>query len=247
MNERTWALVKAGLVAGGAFVLVLIVGNLPFLFLFELKGLDLLFLLRGSLPPPPEIVIVAIDEPSFTQVSKQWPWPRSVHAQLIEKLEKAGAKVIGFDVLFTEQSQRDDDRALQRAIQKGTNVVLVSEQVVINDPLFRYTSRVDPIEALKEVATVGLSSLQIYPDGSVRRARLGFPDIPSFALQVARRYIGEQSSQRIENHSHGTMGGKSFDPSAEMLINYLGPPRTVKTVSYYQALDYERTLAPGVF
>ncbi len=33
----------------------------------------------------------------------------------------------------------------------------------------------------------------------------------------------------------------------EVLINYLGPPRTVKTVSYYQALDYEHLLPPGIF
>ena len=32
-----------------------------------------------------------------------------------------------------------------------------------------------------------------------------------------------------------------------MLIHYLGPPKTIKTVSYYQALDYERMLPPGLF
>jgi hypothetical protein len=31
------------------------------------------------------------------------------------------------------------------------------------------------------------------------------------------------------------------------MINYLGPSRTIKTVSYYQALDYEHMLPPGVF
>jgi adenylate cyclase len=84
MNDRIWPLLKAGLIGAGAFVVVLIVTNLPFLFLLELKGLDLLFLIRGSLPPPPEIVIVAIDEPSLAEISKQWPWPRSIHAHLIE-------------------------------------------------------------------------------------------------------------------------------------------------------------------
>src|SRR5262249_60064035 len=69
---------------------------------------------------------------------------------------------------------------------------------------------------------------------------------PSFALQIARLYMGDQGSPRSESASHGSMGRK-LDPSAEVMINYLGPPRTVKTVSYYQALDYERTLPPGVF
>lgn len=245
-NETVWAFLKAGLIAAGAFIAVLIVTNLPFLFLLELKGLDILFLLRGSLPPPSEIVIVAIDEPSFVEISKQWPWPRSIHAQLIEQLNKAGAEVIGFDILFTERSQPEEDKALERAMQEARRVVLLSEQVVINDPLFRYTTRVDPIEAFKAVAAVGLSSLQIYPDGTVRRARLGFPDIPSFALQVTRLYLAKQGSQQTMAQSREGRGAW-LDPSKGVLINHLGPPRTVQTVSYYQALEYDRMLPPGIF
>lgn len=246
MNERTWSFLKAGIIAASAFIAALILTNLPFLFLLELKGLDLLFLLRGPLPPPPEIVIVAIDEPSFGALSKQWPWSRSMHARLIEQLHTAGAKVIGFDILFTEPSHPEEDQAFERAMQDAKNVVLLSEQVIINDALFRYTTRVDPLEAFKQVAAVGLSSLQIYPDGTVRRARLGFPDIPSFALQVARLYVANQAAQPTMGQSHGRRGEK-LDPAKDYLINYLGPPRTVKTVSYYQALEYERMLPPGIF
>jgi adenylate cyclase len=245
-NERIWPFLKAGLIAVGAFIGVLIATNLPFVFLLELKGLDLLFLLRGSRPPPPEIVIVAIDEPSFAGISKQWPWPRSIHADLVEKLTRAGARVIGFDILFTEPSHPADDTAFQQAMQESRNVVLLSEQVVINDPLFRYTTRLDPIETFKEVATVGLSSLQIYPDGTVRRARLWFPDIPSFALQVARRYLATPGSQFARPQPRGERGER-LDPGKDVLINYLGPPRTVPTVSYYQALEYDQMLPPGIF
>ncbi len=247
MNDRVWPFLKAGLIAAGAFVAVLILTNIPFLFQLELKGLDLLFLLRGPLPPPPEIVIVAIDEPSFAEVSKQWPWPRSIHAHLVEQLKKAGARVIGFDILFTEHSQPDEDRALERAMQGAGNVVLLSEQVVIDDPLFRYTSRIDPIKPFKEVAAVGLSTLQIHPDGSVRRAHLGFPDIPSFALQVARRYMVDPASRQTKTQVAEGRRGERLERSRDLLINYLGPPRTVKTVSYYQALAYDQMLPPGIF
>jgi adenylate cyclase len=247
MNDRIWPFLKAGLIGAGAFVIVLIVINLPFLFLLELKGLDLLFLIRGSLPPPPEIVIVAIDEPSLAEISKQWPWPRSIHAHLIEQLKKAGARVIGFDILFTERSHPDDDRALERAMQEVSNVVLLSEQVTIDDPLYRNTIRMDPIEPFKAVAVTGLSSLQIYPDGTVRRAHLEFPDIPSFALQVVRLYMADQAAQLTKTQPPVRKKREWRDPSKEVLLNYLGPPRTVKTVSYYQALEYDRMLPPGIF
>jgi adenylate cyclase len=247
MHDGIRPLLKAGLIGAGAFVVMLIVTNLPFLFLLELKGLDLLFLIRGALPPPPEIVIVAIDEPSLAEISKQWPWPRSIHAHLIAQLKQAGARVIGFDILFTEHSHPDDDKALERAMQEVRNVVLLSEQVTIDDPLYRNTIRMDPIEPFKAVAVTGLSSLQIYPDGTIRRARLEFPDIPSFAFQVARLHMADQASQRTKTPPPVGKMREWRNPSKEVLLNYLGPPRTVKTVSYYQALEYDRMLPSGIF
>ena len=47
-----------------------------------------------------DIVVVGIDEPSFQQLQLQWPWPRSIHAQLLEQLSEQGAKVVAFDLLF---------------------------------------------------------------------------------------------------------------------------------------------------
>src|ERR671922_817067 len=176
MIRQVRVFLKALLIAAPAFVGMLVLTNLPPLSFLELKGLDLLFLLRGPLPPPSEIVVVAIDEPSFAEISKQWPWPRSVHARLIEQLKKAGARVIGFDVLFAERSQPPEDMALEQAIREAGNVVLVSERAVIDDPLFRHTIRVDPIEPFKEAAAVGLTTLPIDPDGTVRRASLLSPD-----------------------------------------------------------------------
>lgn len=47
------------------------------------------------------VVIVDIDEDSLKAVG-QWPWPRTVLADLITRLQQAGAAAIGFDVLFPE-------------------------------------------------------------------------------------------------------------------------------------------------
>jgi two-component system NtrC family sensor kinase len=247
MVGKVWPLLKAVLLAGAAFVGMLVLTSLPPLSFLELKGLDLLFLLRGPLPPPGEIVVVAIDEPSFAEISKQWPWPRSVHARLIDQLKKAGAKVIGFDVLFAERSQPAEDRALEQSIREAGNVVLVSERAVIDDPLFRHTIRVDPIEPVKDVAAVGLTTLPIDPDGTVRRTRILSPDTPSFAFQVARLYWADRPSQPTPIQPPIGKRKIRMDSSREMLINHLGSPRTVKTVSYYQALEYEQILSPGLF
>ena len=47
------------------------------------------------------IAVIAIDEASIANIGR-WPWPRDVHAQLIDKLAAAKAKTIGYTVFFSE-------------------------------------------------------------------------------------------------------------------------------------------------
>jgi adenylate cyclase len=47
------------------------------------------------------VVIVDIDEASLRKLG-QWPWPRTLVAEMIERLTKLGAAVIAFDVVFAE-------------------------------------------------------------------------------------------------------------------------------------------------
>lgn len=55
-------------------------------------------------------VIVDIDEASLRQLG-QWPWPRTMVADLVHKLASLGAVAVGFDVIFSE-----DDRYSPAAI-----------------------------------------------------------------------------------------------------------------------------------
>ena len=228
-----------------AFGITLLLSSLSFFAFLELKGLDLLFTLRGALPAPEPIVIVAIDEPAMAEIRQQWPWPRSLHARLIQQLNKAHAKVIGFDILFSEPSEPAEDEELARILRSSGNVVLVSALAVVNDPLFRHTIRIDPIPAFRDAATVGSPLISIDADGVVRRARLLAPDLPSFALQVVRRYLGHPTPGTAAATEAQLL--RQRDLAREALIAYRGPPKTIKTVSYYQALNYERMLPPGIF
>ena len=49
-------------------------------------------------------VIVDIDEKSLKEIG-QWPWPRTVLAELFEKSGEAGMLVLGLDVLFAEKDR----------------------------------------------------------------------------------------------------------------------------------------------
>ncbi len=232
------------LIAAGSVAITLVLSGLSLFSLLELRGLDLLFALRGTLSPPAQIVVVAIDEPSFAQIDTQWPWPRSLHAQLLRQLGKAGAKVVGFDVLFAEPSNPDDDRELAAALREAGNAVLVSELSVVNDPLFRHTLRIDPIPMLRDAAVVGIPMISVDADGVVRRTRIFAENMPSFAYQLARAYLATAPEPMREPPFPGIPVGDSL---REMLIDHRGPPRTVQTVSYYQALQFETLLPPGIF
>lgn len=242
---RITVILKAELIAVLALGITLVFTNLPFFAFFELKGLDLLFFLRGPLPAPQQIVIVDIDEASFAEIGQQWPWPRSIHAQLIRQLNKAGAKVIGFDVLFAESSDSLEDQIFADALKEAGNVVLVSGLAVSNDPLFSYTKWVYPLVAFEQATKVGIPIIYFDADGVVRRTRLLSEVMPSFALQLVNSYLIKQSPRTDLATKVNGVDRKTL--SRDVLINYLGPPRTVKTVSYYQALAYEQMLPPGIF
>lgn len=72
-------------------------------------------------PAAEDVVIVGIDEQSLSQIGR-WPWPRSVHADLVRKLDHAGARTIVFDVLFPEPSP--DDPELAAAMADHQRVIL---------------------------------------------------------------------------------------------------------------------------
>jgi adenylate cyclase len=93
----------------------------------EQNGLGGLFRFRGPRPPPPGVVIVSVgsDSAQRLQVSHHPDkWPRALHARLVDTLHRAGARVIVFDLYFTEPGAADDDQAFAEAISRAGNVVL---------------------------------------------------------------------------------------------------------------------------
>ncbi|TXI89433.1 MAG: CHASE2 domain-containing protein, partial [Burkholderiaceae bacterium] len=58
-------------------------------------------------PARDDILIIAIDDYSLNEIGK-WPWNRAIHAQLLERLQPAHPKAIGFDIVFTEAQSNSD-------------------------------------------------------------------------------------------------------------------------------------------
>ena len=103
---------KVGLIATLLSLIIYGLG-IPFINAMELKAFDFHFLYRGKVEPGNEVVIVAIDQKSIDNLGR-WPWPRTRIAELIEKLNGGGAKVIAFDMIFSEP-----DESLGLGVIKG--------------------------------------------------------------------------------------------------------------------------------
>ncbi len=87
-----------------------------------------------------EIVIIQVDEKSLKAIGR-WPWSRSLHAQLLDKLSTIQTQGIGLDFIFAEPDRNNPaaDLLLANAIKHNRQIVLpvifeYSEQTVIETP-----------------------------------------------------------------------------------------------------------------
>ncbi|HEY8369862.1 MAG TPA: CHASE2 domain-containing protein, partial [Thermodesulfobacteriota bacterium] len=141
------------------------------------------------------VVVVAIDQASLREL-EGWPWPRSRHAALVDRLTAAGARVIGLDIDFSSSSHPEEDAALARAVHRSGRVLLAAfkeERVLANGLTLEYANVPLPILA-EGAAAVGSILVPIDPDGAVRRASLrdtiGGEPIYAFGLEAARLAAG---------------------------------------------------------
>ena len=115
------------------------------------------------------ITVVGIDEASFSELQLQWPWPRRLHAELVDRLTAAGAAVIVFDIVFAEPSNKEDDKRFADAIRRAGNVVLAADRVYRESSSVRQWLRLDPHQTFTDAgAQVGLATVALDPDLVVR-------------------------------------------------------------------------------
>jgi adenylate cyclase len=79
------------------------------------------------LAPDPDIVMVDIDEKSLATMEKEagrWPWPRVVHATLVDGLAAQHPRAIVFDMPFVEADtfRPRDDAAFAEAVGRHRNI-----------------------------------------------------------------------------------------------------------------------------
>ncbi|MFS0736300.1 EAL domain-containing protein [Sphingomonas sp. 1P06PA] len=153
------------------------------------RALDPLRFAAVSRPASGKVVVVEMDAASISKIDR-WPWPRDHYVAVVDRLAKAGAADIVFDVDFSSPSTPDGDRAFAAAIVRAKGLVAL--------PTFAQRAAMDddrsidalPIASLRKDAMLASVSISPDPDGIVRRAPLatmtqGTPR-PSLSAYIAR-------------------------------------------------------------
>jgi len=121
------------------------------------------FLSLHTQPLLRDIVVLEIDNASIAQLGR-WPWPRSVHAKLLEQIASAKPAAVIYDVLFTEPNPQDAELARAIALSPTYLPVLLSAP----DSAGRRTV-VEPAGPLAHAAAgLGHINLEVDSDGIVR-------------------------------------------------------------------------------
>ncbi|MEE4452814.1 CHASE2 domain-containing protein [Novosphingobium resinovorum] len=117
-------------------------------------------------PASQSILLVEIDDESVQRLGR-WPWSRAVHAALVDRLNAGRPKAIGYDVLFTDPTDGNDDAALGRAMGAGAPVFLPS----LPGQLAGTPVPLLPIAPLRQAARgTGYATIEPDSDGVVRTA-----------------------------------------------------------------------------
>jgi len=197
----------------------------------ELKFFDRLVIATAPNQVNLPVTIVGIDEPSFANLKQQWPWPRSQHARLLDTLREAGAAVVAFDVVFSEPTLPEEDKALAQAIARHGNVVMAADMAYDETGEVRQWLRVEPLKLFNDAGAVtGFASVQIDPDGVQRQ------------VPVNRDAFWRSILTLLEKKSPGVVA--QFDATTDMRIRYVGGPHTFNYIPYYKLLDPDKHLPP---
>jgi adenylate cyclase len=206
----------------------------------ERRAYDGWVTLRGSLPPPEGVVVVAIDTDSEGSLGR-YPWSRTWHAHLLRNLHSAGARAVAFDLTFADAFPEDD--AVFRAAVDGTGIAVLGAKT---DVIFRREARghrlEEPAGALRG-APIGIVDVaRDGVDGVVREYPVlhHFPQGSHPQLGVAALLASGEANHAVREVRGGWRIRGRFvprGPGGGMLIDFLGPPGSVSVHSYVTVVD----------
>jgi adenylate cyclase len=196
----------------------------------ELNSVATRFSIRGTRAPPKDLILVLVDDSTFSNLPQyQWPYPRQLHAAVIDRIVADHPKAIGYDVQFTEEPRSPSENvalasSIYGATSAGIPVVLDTTQTDTRGG----TGILGGDAVLKSIGARPSSALNPTgePDNAIRRVAYALGGLQTFATVVAEVADRRQLKPSL-------FGGKPA------WIDFAGPAGTIPSVPFYKVLEHK--------
>jgi len=229
--------------------------------MLERQSQSIFFQARGAVPPPEEVIILAIDEPSLDQGEfyadspesyaemaplASWPWQRTSYAIAIERMLDAGAKSIALDLVFDAPSSwgdEDDQKLLEAfAIADGRVTIAASyEDQVLSGGQGNLTQLIEPMPAFRtDDVQIGYINYWRELNGKIHRLSADFPLMFAQLYPEQAEYF-QHLSQKVPSFDRASITGADItveEPDGHN-IYYYGNSGTFPRVSFWTVIAEE--------
>ncbi len=188
----------------------------------ELDSVDARFSVRGERKPPSDLIVVKIDDVTFNDLHQRWPFPRTTHARVIDRIAADHPKAIAYDVQFTEPSNGTDwnnpaDLALADAITRANGRVVLATTEVDQKGGTAIFGGEENLRQINAHPANGLFPND--PGGVIRRTSYKIDKLKTFSVVATE--VADRRPVRP----------KLFDGTTAW-IDYYGPPDTIRSISF---------------
>jgi adenylate cyclase len=219
---RTYSMMLAAVAVASAAIALLLYATGLF-HDTELASVDTRFSIRGDQKPNDDVVLVLIDDTTSHELPVRFPFPRSLHARVIDAVNRDGAKTIAYDVEFLQPTKPSEDSALIDAVARAgpDKLVLADSQPDSQgrSGVFGGQEVLDEIKARAGNTQIGEDS-----DGVRRRIPFEVGEMETFPLVAAELASGKPVTT-------GEMGGDSA------WIDYAGGVASYPSIPFSRVLD----------
>jgi adenylate cyclase len=196
-------------------------------------------------PSGDHVVLVGMDQESLAHLPLDrpvYPLPRSVHAQLLRELHDAGAKAVGFDIMFIGEFPNEDP-TLAAAMRDGGTVLAGAKPATITlDPVTGERFTFDEVAQslrpyLRQVSLLvqnDLGVMWIYP--SVADEKTG-KRYMHMSMALAAAYLGADGDGILHDFFQVGPIKAPVGRAGELYVRFAGPAGTIQPIPYYEVFS----------
>jgi adenylate cyclase len=223
-RTRRLLLVVVALISVAAGLITYATGALHAL---DLDTMNVRFDIRGTQKPPPSIVIVAIDDQTFADLHKAWPFCYALHGQLISDISAEHPKAIAYDIQLSDAPHQGcggqaDQVALLNPILNANGKVVLGWQADARNGNVEFVGSAQGGAILSQIGAHPASTLIPADPGYIdRRVAYQINDLRTLGVVTTQVATGRP----VTPAPFGGVDGTSW-------IDYAGPSGTYPMVRF---------------